>query len=382
MALTQNHQSHFKQFLMAQNTLVILIKLRLTISDLQSQILTSKNGKRRQLKGIGIFMLNIAIIGAGLSGLTAANILHDHAKVTVFDKAKGPSGRLATRRADPYSFDHGCQFFSAKSNAFKEFLAPMLRQGVIKCWDATFVEIENRQIAKSRQWDAQNPHYVGSPSMNAVGKFLSQDLRLALGTPVTAVRKTSTGWLLKGDTGQDLGQFDWVVSAIPAQQAAALWPEETSFYTKVKTAQMEGCFTLMLGFEAGFALDYQAALVRGEDISWISVNSSKPDRNAATSLLVHSSNGWATQHDSMDRNEALRYLLEQVSLVIGQDVSHADHKAIHQWRYANCQKRTGETHFIDHASKSGACGDWLIRGRVEAAFTSGFSIAQDILSRL
>ena len=327
-------------------------------------------------------MLNIAIIGAGLSGLTAANILHDHATVTVFDKAKGPSGRLATRRADPYSFDHGCQFFSAKSNAFKEFLAPMLRQGVIKCWDATFVEIENRQIAKSRQWDAQNPHYVGSPSMNAVGKFLSQDLRLALGTPVTAARKTSTGWLLKGDTGQDLGQFDWVVSAIPPQQAAALWPEDTSFYTKVKTAQMEGCFTLMLGFEAGFALDYQAALVRGEDISWISVNSSKPDHNAATSLLVHSSNGWATQHDSIDRNEALRYLLEQVSLVIGQDVSHADHKAIHQWRYANCQKRTGETHFIDHASKSGACGDWLIRGRVEAAFTSGFSIAQDILSRL
>ena len=156
-------------------------------------------------------MLNIAIIGAGLSGLTAANILHDHAKVTVFDKAKGPSGRLATRRADPYSFDHGCQFFSAKSNVFKELLAPMLRQGVIKFWDATFVEIENRQIAKSRQWDAQNPHYVGSPSMNAVGKFLSQDLRLALGTPVTAVRKTSTGWLLKGDTGQDLGQFDWVV---------------------------------------------------------------------------------------------------------------------------------------------------------------------------
>ena len=59
-------------------------------------------------------MLNIAIIGAGLSGLTAANILREHANVTVFDKAKGPSGRLATRRADPYSFDHGCQFFSAK----------------------------------------------------------------------------------------------------------------------------------------------------------------------------------------------------------------------------------------------------------------------------
>jgi predicted NAD/FAD-dependent oxidoreductase len=334
------------------------------------------------VKGIGIVMLNIAVIGAGLSGLTAANILNTHANVTIFDKAKGPSGRLATRRAESYNFDHGCQFFIAKSGTFKEFLAPMLRQGVIKPWNATFVEIENRQITKSRQWDAQTPHYVGSPSMNAVGKFLSQGLSLILGTAVTAMEKTPKGWVLKGEIGQNLGQFDWVVSAIPAQQAAQLWPEETSFYTKVKLAKMERCFTLMLGFEAGLPLDYQAALVRGEDISWISVNSSKPDRNSATSLLVHSNNGWATQHDGLDRNEALQYLLKQTSLVMGQDVSHADHKAIHKWRYANCSKRTGETHFIDHASRSGACGDWLIKGRVEAAFTSGYSIAQDILSQL
>jgi renalase len=68
--------------------------------------------------------------------------------------------------------------------------------------------------------------------------------------------------------------------------------------------------------------------------------------------------------------------------VIGQDVSHAGHKAIHQWRYANSPKRSGETYFIDHTARSGACGDWLIKGRVEAAFTSGYSIAQDILRQL
>ena len=155
-----------------------------------------------------------------------------------------------------------------------------------------------------------------------------------------------------------------------------------SSHAKIKTAQMAGCFTLMLGFETGFALDYQAALVRGEDISWISVNSSKPDRKAAISLLVHSSNSWATKHENLDRYEALQHLLNQTSLVIGQDVSNADHKAVHQLRYANVPKRSGETYFIDHATRSGACGDWLIKGRVEAAFTSGYSIAQDILRQI
>jgi renalase len=55
-------------------------------------------------------MTNIAIIEAGLSGLTAANILKDYADITIFEKSRGVSGRMSTRHAYPYSFDHGAQF--------------------------------------------------------------------------------------------------------------------------------------------------------------------------------------------------------------------------------------------------------------------------------
>lgn len=37
--------------------------------------------------------LSIAIVGAGLSGLTIANVIGDHAEVTVFEKARGVGGR-------------------------------------------------------------------------------------------------------------------------------------------------------------------------------------------------------------------------------------------------------------------------------------------------
>ena len=33
--------------------------------------------------------LSIAIVGAGLSGLTIANVIGDHADVSVFEKARG-----------------------------------------------------------------------------------------------------------------------------------------------------------------------------------------------------------------------------------------------------------------------------------------------------
>jgi uncharacterized protein with NAD-binding domain and iron-sulfur cluster len=48
------------------------------------------------------FMKKIAIIGAGLSGLSAVQFLKDHAEVTLFEKALGVSGRISTRRIEHY----------------------------------------------------------------------------------------------------------------------------------------------------------------------------------------------------------------------------------------------------------------------------------------
>ncbi|MDA3948468.1 MAG: FAD-dependent oxidoreductase [Spirochaeta sp.] len=53
---------------------------------------------------------SIAIIGAGISGLTAARELkRNGCAVTVFERGRGPGGRAARRRADEWSFDHGAQ---------------------------------------------------------------------------------------------------------------------------------------------------------------------------------------------------------------------------------------------------------------------------------
>ena len=50
----------------------------------------------------------VAVIGAGLAGLTAAaRIAAGGAAVTVYDKSRGLGGRLATRRSPQGSFDHG-----------------------------------------------------------------------------------------------------------------------------------------------------------------------------------------------------------------------------------------------------------------------------------
>ena len=70
-------------------------------------------------------MRRVAVIGAGLSGL-AARELSESSEVTVFEKSRGYGGRMATRYGGDFEFDHGAQFFTARSAEFQEFLEPLI----------------------------------------------------------------------------------------------------------------------------------------------------------------------------------------------------------------------------------------------------------------
>ncbi|MFT7460835.1 MAG: renalase [Planctomycetota bacterium] len=324
----------------------------------------------------------IAIIGAGLSGLAVANILKEYADITLFEKARGVSGRMSTRQAEPYLFDHGAQFFKARTDEFKAFIDPMIQEGVIARWDARFVEIVDREVISKRKWGEELPYYVGLPGMNAIAKHLGQGLDIQLGTRVQSMKKQQGKWNLADGQGNALGDYDWVISTIPAEQAVELLPSSLPCHSTIRATTMKGCFSLMLGFEHVLPLEFDAALVRGEDISWISVNSSKPGRNDAYCLLVHSTNKWADEHIEDDRDKVMEYLCQQTGEIIGYAVNAAEHKAIHGWRYAYIEKQSGDSHFIDCEAHVGVCGDWLVQGRVEAAFTSGFGLANKVLMEL
>ena len=56
----------------------------------------------------------IAIIGAGIAGITVAKAVQDIADVIIFEKSRGLGGRMAQRRRTGYAFDHGAQYFSLR----------------------------------------------------------------------------------------------------------------------------------------------------------------------------------------------------------------------------------------------------------------------------
>ena len=324
-------------------------------------------------------MTRIAIIGAGLSGLTVAQQLKDHAEITIFEKSTSVGGRISARTNSTFKFDHGAQFFRAKNKHFLSFLKPLIECGVIKRWDARFVEINGKVIEYKSQWNEEFPHYVGAPRMNSFLEVLASQIDIKFGQTVKFLQNKVDAWGLFDEEGTHLGNYDWVLSSVPPWQTKHIFPKDFEFLQTLNSVNMSACFTVMLGFHEPLELEFDAALIKNNDISWISLNSSKPGRDSAPAILIHSSNDWADAHITKDLKEIESHLSNAFFEIVNLsflDVRFVDSKL---WRYANASKRIGEKAFIDRYRKLGACGDWCVQGKVEAAFLSGQALATELL---
>ncbi|MBL6664558.1 MAG: FAD-dependent oxidoreductase [Rickettsiales bacterium] len=317
----------------------------------------------------------IAIIGAGLSGLCAAKKLSRDYDVEIFDKSRGVSGRMSTRRIDDYYFDHGTQFFTAKSKEFKAFCHEAKSNNIIDEWHCRFAEITKNQITRSWDFNTTKSHYVATPHMNSLCKYLAIDLNIRLSTEITKINYQNHAWSLKSANNDIFDNYDYLILAIPSHQALNLVPRNFQHYTRIENTKMIGCFALMLGFSEQLKLDFDAALVKESIISWISINSSKPDRPDYFSLVINSSNKWAEENLENDPEELKQILIKELKNIIDFDTDKLVHQILHRWRYANIKKQEGEKSLFDPNLNLGICGDWLISGRVESAFLSGIDLA-------
>ena len=322
-------------------------------------------------------MLKIAVIGAGFSGAVFAYFLNQHADVTIFEKSRGLGGRMSTRIVSPYAFDHGAQYFTAKTPVFNTFIQTMLQKKIIARWNALIVKIDNPHFENLVNYDLESPIYVGVPQMNNLVKYLCQDISVKLNTQVELCKKTQNKWELFNKDQQPLGCFDWVVCTAPAVQTKALLNNYLN-NAELTLPKMSACFALLLGFKEHVNLEFDAAHVVNQDISWIANNHSKPGRNKYCSIVVHSSHSWAQQHLELDIQLVTEHLEQELLTALGSNLPIVDYKAVHRWKYASVEPQQGKNYFINSKNQLAICGDWFMQGRIESAFISALELSQQI----
>jgi predicted NAD/FAD-dependent oxidoreductase len=327
---------------------------------------------------------HIAVVGAGLAGAACATALHQAGfQVSLFDKSRGPAGRMSTRRGEGWQCDHGAQYFTARDPDFRAEVARWEAAGVAACWQPRLLRVDadgSRSMADANGGaDGALQRFVGTPRMTAPVAWLCAPLALHTSVTVTALQRAGEGWRLESaETGLLAPHFDAVLLAVPAPQAApllrALAPAQAAL---ASATTMQACWTLMLDYDAPLALDFDAAFVNHGPLRWLARDSSKPGRAGRESWLLHASAAWSDAHLELDAQQVGALLLAAFADLGG---SAPARWSAHRWRYASTASQRTQVCSWDGALGLGLCGDWLNGGTVEAAWLSGQALARQLIA--
>lgn len=299
--------------------------------------------------------MQVGIIGAGMAGLSCAQALRRQGhNVIVFDKGRGPGGRMSTRRIDTplgeAAFDHGAQYLTARDPAFVAQVDHWVQEGHVARWSP----------AGPNAW-------VGTPAMNAPIRVMASDCDVRWNTAIDTLSHDGE-WRI-GDE-----RFDAAVVAVPAEQVALLVAtHDVSLADAARSAVSDPCWTVMAAFDGPTPINRD----RLKDIGIIGSavrNSAKPGRIGPEAWVLQASAEWSRAHLEDDLDMVERTLLAAFADHIGVGSPAVIATSAHRWRYA----KVGALHrgaIWNSDIQLGACGDWLLGPRIEAAWLSGQQLA-------
>jgi len=320
----------------------------------------------------------LAIIGAGIAGLTAARQFHDRGhSVTIFDKGRSPGGRISSRHIDPnLSFDHGAQYFTIGDSRFARQVCYWVEQGWAAEWTGRIVQLHAGEITDT----PPQKRFVGVPRMSAIADGLSHGLTIHSKTAINKLTHESSGWLLHDDAGGSHGTFDSLILAIPSPQVAFLLVNHP-LGDDCGKIQMEPCWTVMVAFDDRLTVRLDGAFVEDSPLAWIARNSSKPQRASESDhWVLHASPQWSEENLEANPDQVIRDLLQAFTGSIGLALPKTKLAIAHRWRYARGAAPDRQSGFLHHAeTRLTLIGDWLYDGRVEGAFLSGWDAAESLL---
>lgn len=316
----------------------------------------------------------VAIVGAGLSGLVCARILADTGfRVRVIEKARGPGGRMSTRRTDEWRFDHGAQYFTVRNSRFSQQVDWWRHLGLVERWAARIAVLDHGSIEIKAD---TTERFVGVPGMNVVCRHLATDLDVAYRTEVGGLQQSETGWSLTEVNGADIGRYDTVVVSAPAPQSARLLEGVAPAIAAAASAvEIAPCWAAMVGFARPLETEFDGAFVVGSPLSWVARNGSKPGRPKGESWIFHASPEWSQQNLEIEREKAAKLLFESFKRALGRPVEEPIYLTAHRWRFALPTEPLDQACLADSGLRVVACGDWCGGPRVEGAFLSGRAAA-------
>ncbi len=298
--------------------------------------------------------LRIAIIGAGMAGISASRLLADRGhRVTLLEKSRGCGGRCATKRWEGHIVDHGAQYFTMRHPDFSA--AVQQTCGEMICRITAPVLDENGETLPDTD------RYFHREGNSRLVRGMTAGLNLRTETTVTDARAL-------------LGEYDRVLSTAPLPQTATLFGQTIP-------AEYIPCLTVVLAYRVepgGLCREAYAVRDHTSDLAWSACENHKAGRIAGgcTVMVAQISEAFSRRH--LELPPADYPVLVQTMVQRRWGLSSANFLAAlgHRWRYA----RVAKPHTAP-ALPEGCyfAGDALGTSRVEDAWLAGRAAALQII---
>lgn len=287
-------------------------------------------------------------------------------RVRVLEKGRGLGGRMANRRRDGASFDHGAQFFTVRDARFQRWVEQWIGDGVVAHW-----------------YDHANSgaHYRAVPTMTGIAKRLAQGLTIERDRTLTKVCFASgqhPSWEIS-TSGHQSYRARALILTPPVPQSLAILDAGGASLPAAERARLETiryhrCIAAMgiLDRPSAITAHNGALKLDGEPIQWIADNQRKGVSPGVPAVTIHSTPAFAEQYWDCDNSERIPLLLEAAAPYLGAEIISSDG---HRWGYSQPAASFGEEAFIDDSQYLAIAGDGLAGGRVEGAAVSGLAAA-------
>jgi renalase len=345
-------------------------------------------------------MIDVAIIGAGLSGLVCAKELQQAGyNVLVLEKSRGLGGRVATRRLEDNCADHGLRYLEPQGELSQAFIQSLRTAGILTTWtDQIYTCSKDDQLSPG---EATYARFVAPQGMTAIAKHLAAELLIWRSQLVTAIAPQSNGsWeiTLEPTTEEyrETVQAKAIVLSIPAPQALKLLqPLEhkglsPDFLEMIRSVEFDPCLSAIATFPTEFMaqvkdLPWKAvSFSHHPSLAWVGLDSSKRFNSSGPVFVIQSNADFAREWlEATDLTPAGHHLLSHAAEVLVPWLNSPSVLQVHRWRYAFAHTPLKVTHLIaDLPQPLICCGDWCGGNNLESALRSGFNTAKEIVIHL